>query len=57
MKVIERRRAELEKAYQTWQHLATFTVPRGVELVRSSDLPITSTGKVQKYRLVAGLPR
>jgi len=38
-------------------HLAPFKVPRGVELVRSGDLPMTSTGKVQKYRLVAGLPR
>jgi fatty-acyl-CoA synthase len=34
--------------------LAGFKVPRGVTFVAPEQLPTTSTGKVQKYRLVAG---
>jgi fatty-acyl-CoA synthase len=32
--------------------LAAFKVPRGVSLLAAEQLPTTSTGKVQKYRLV-----
>ena len=38
-------------------HLAPFKVPRGVAFLRAADLPMTTTGKVQKYRLVAEFPR
>lgn len=37
--------------------LAPFKVPRGVSFLSAADLPMTSTGKVQKYRLVAELTR
>ena len=37
------------------ERLAPFKAPRGVQFVAAGDLPMTSTGKVQKYRLVAGL--
>lgn len=33
-------------------HLAAFKLPRGVTVVASEELPTTTTGKVQKYRLV-----
>lgn len=35
--------------------LAAFKVPRGIRLLTPDDLPMTTTGKIQKYRLVAGL--
>jgi fatty-acyl-CoA synthase len=41
------------------QHLAPFKVPRRVVAVAADELPKTTTGKVQKYRLaasVAGVP-
>ena len=34
------------------RHLAAFKVPRQVRFLGADDLPKTSTGKVQKYRLV-----
>jgi fatty-acyl-CoA synthase len=33
-------------------HLAAFKVPRGIRFVAAEDLPTTTTGKIQKYRLV-----
>jgi fatty-acyl-CoA synthase len=33
-------------------HLALFKVPRVVRFVAAEDLPTTTTGKVQKFRLV-----
>jgi fatty-acyl-CoA synthase len=39
--------AELRK------HLANFKVPRGITFVSSDALPVTTTGKVQKFMLVA----
>jgi fatty-acyl-CoA synthase len=35
--------------------LAAFKVPRSVVFLDADELPKTSTGKVQKYRLIAGL--
>ena len=35
--------------------LAAFKVPRGIRVVTPDELPMTTTGKVQKYRLVAEL--
>lgn len=32
--------------------LAAFKVPRGITFVTADELPVTTTGKVQKYRLV-----
>jgi fatty-acyl-CoA synthase len=34
------------------EHLAPFKVPRGITLLDATDLPTTTTGKVQKYLLV-----
>jgi fatty-acyl-CoA synthase len=34
------------------QHLAPFKVPRGITVLEPSELPTTTTGKVQKYLLV-----
>ncbi|MEJ1229546.1 MAG: AMP-binding protein [Galbitalea sp.] len=34
------------------QHLAAFKVPRGITVLAASELPTTTTGKVQKYLLV-----
>ena len=34
------------------EHLAPFKVPRGVTVLAASELPTTTTGKVQKYLLV-----
>jgi len=34
------------------EHLAPFKVPRAFRLIGADDLPKTTTGKVQKYRLV-----
>jgi fatty-acyl-CoA synthase len=34
------------------EHLAPFKVPRAFRLIEADDLPKTTTGKVQKYRLV-----
>ncbi len=34
------------------ERLAPFKVPRGVQMMRADELPMTATGKVQKYRLV-----
>lgn len=34
------------------QHLAPFKVPRGITVVAAEDLPMTTTGKIQKYLLV-----
>ncbi len=34
------------------EHLAPFKVPRGVTVIEASELPTTTTGKVQKYLLV-----
>jgi fatty-acyl-CoA synthase len=36
----------------TRAHLANFKVPRGITVLRSEELPVTTTGKVQKYLLV-----
>nr|WP_274637138.1 AMP-binding protein [Microbacterium bovistercoris] len=36
-------------------HLAPFKVPRGITVTAAEDLPMTTTGKIQKYLLVAGL--
>ena len=33
-------------------HLAAFKVPRGIRFVAAEDLPTTTTGKIQKYRLI-----
>ncbi|WP_029135837.1 class I adenylate-forming enzyme family protein [Nakamurella lactea] len=35
-------------------HVAGFKVPRGVTFLSPDELPMTSTGKVQKYRLLEG---
>jgi fatty-acyl-CoA synthase len=32
--------------------LAAFKVPRGVTVLAPDELPLTTTGKIQKYRLV-----
>jgi fatty-acyl-CoA synthase len=32
--------------------LATFKVPRGLTVLRADELPMTTTGKIQKFRLV-----
>lgn len=37
----------------TRKHLAPFKVPRGITIVTVEDLPMTTTGKIQKYLLVA----
>jgi fatty-acyl-CoA synthase len=34
------------------EHLAPFKVPRGITVLQASELPTTTTGKVQKYLLV-----
>jgi fatty-acyl-CoA synthase len=34
------------------QHLAPFKVPRGLTVITVDELPMTTTGKVQKYQLV-----
>jgi fatty-acyl-CoA synthase len=34
------------------QHLAPFKVPRGITLLTAEELPMTTTGKIQKYLLV-----
>jgi fatty-acyl-CoA synthase len=34
------------------EHLAPFKVPRGITLLEATELPTTTTGKVQKYLLV-----
>lgn len=34
------------------EHLAPFKVPRGITILEASELPTTTTGKVQKYLLV-----
>jgi fatty-acyl-CoA synthase len=34
------------------EHLAPFKVPRGITVLEASELPTTTTGKVQKYLLV-----
>jgi fatty-acyl-CoA synthase len=34
------------------EHLAPFKVPRGITLLEASELPTTTTSKVQKYLLV-----
>lgn len=34
------------------EHLAPFKVPRAIRLIEADELPKTTTGKVQKYRLV-----
>jgi fatty-acyl-CoA synthase len=33
-------------------HLAPFKIPRGITVLAASELPVTTTGKVQKYLLV-----
>ena len=38
-------------------HLAPFKVPRGLTIVTVEELPMTTTGKVQKYLLVQTLAR
>ena len=35
------------------EHLAPFKVPRGFTVVTAEELPMTTTGKIQKYLLVA----
>ena len=35
------------------EHLAPFKVPRGFTIVTAEALPMTTTGKIQKYLLVA----
>ena len=47
--------AELTRHCRT--HLAGFKIPRGVTVVAAEQLPTTTTGKVQKYRLVEGWSR
>jgi len=37
--------------------LAPFKVPRGITVTTAEDLPMTTTGKIQKYLLVASLER
>lgn len=39
------------------RHLAAFKVPRFVSVVSAEDLPMTTTGKVQKFLLVEGHTR
>lgn len=34
------------------EHLAQFKVPRGITVLKATELPTTTTGKVQKYLLV-----
>jgi fatty-acyl-CoA synthase len=34
------------------EHLAPFKIPRGITVLEASELPTTTTGKVQKYLLV-----
>lgn len=41
-----------EVVRQCRRHLARFKVPRYVFVVAAADLPTTSTGKVQKFRLI-----
>ncbi len=36
-------------------HLAPFKVPRGITFAAVEDLPMTTTGKIQKYLLVASM--
>jgi fatty-acyl-CoA synthase len=33
-------------------HLAPFKVPRGITVLTAEELPMTTTGKIQKYLLV-----
>ena len=35
------------------EHLAPFKVPRGFTVLAAEQLPMTTTGKIQKYLLVA----
>jgi fatty-acyl-CoA synthase len=39
------------------KHLANFKVPRGITLLAPDELPVTTTGKVQKFMLVASHQR
>jgi fatty-acyl-CoA synthase len=34
-------------------HLANFKVPRGITFISADELPVTTTGKVQKFQLIA----
>ena len=36
----------------TREHLAPFKVPRGITLLAAEELPMTTTGKIQKFLLV-----
>lgn len=36
-------------------HLAPFKVPRGITFTTVEELPLTTTGKIQKYLLVASM--
>lgn len=39
------------------EHLAPFKVPRGFTVLAAEELPMTTTGKIQKYLLVQRMPR
>ncbi|HVT70614.1 MAG TPA: hypothetical protein VHF26_22905 [Trebonia sp.] len=49
------RPTEAELLRHCRDHLAGFKVPRKITFLGAEELPKTSTGKVQKYRLVQGL--